>query len=141
MEIHSGLVHFPIALLVIGAAFEVLGRVSKRDSLGVSAHYVILSGAVIGLATAGTGLLASREVQDPELAKTLALHGFLGLSVVGLAIVLSAWRSAARKTLTGAAAAIYLVLLVVGAGLAVGTGWLGGQIAHSGHSHEDHHEH
>ncbi|MBI2841915.1 MAG: DUF2231 domain-containing protein [Armatimonadetes bacterium] len=140
MELHSGLVHFPIALLVIGAVFEVLARTLKRDTLSASAHYVIISAAVIGIATAGTGLLAAKQVQDPEIAQTLALHKALGLTVVGVAVVLSIWRISARKSLAGGATAAYLLLLLVGAGFAIGTGWLGGQIAHGGHSHDEHSE-
>lgn len=134
MELHSGLVHFPIALLVVGAAFEVLARILKRGSLSASAHYVITSAAVTGLATTATGLFAAGQMQN----EMLSLHKSFGLGVVGLAVVLSAWRISAKKAVTGVAATAYLLLLLAGAGFAVGTGWLGGQIAHGGHSHEEH---
>ncbi|MBI2844368.1 MAG: DUF2231 domain-containing protein [Armatimonadetes bacterium] len=138
MELHSGLVHFPIALMVIGAIFEVLGRILKRNALSSSAHYVIVSAALIGLATAGSGLLAASQVQNPEVRETLGLHRLLGLGVVGIAIVLSGLRLSARNVFGGVVATTYLVLLLGGAGLAVGTGWLGGKISHGGHSHDEH---
>jgi len=141
MELHSALVHFPIALLVFAAVFEILGRATKREALRSSAHHLVISAALVGLATVGSGLLAAREVHDPKLAKTLSLHRLLGFGIVGLAIVLSAWRMSAKKGLAGAASRIYLLLLIAGTGLAMGTGWLGGQIAHSEHSHGEHEEH
>lgn len=55
---HVALVHFPIALIVTGVAFDWLGLRKQNPALLRAAYYTLIAAAVAAVPTVATGLLA-----------------------------------------------------------------------------------
>src|SRR6267378_1412627 len=55
---HVVLIHFPIALLITGAAFDFLSQWTKRRGLAEAAYYNFLVAAISAVPTLATGFLA-----------------------------------------------------------------------------------
>ena len=88
---HVVLIHFPIALYVIGVVFDLLSR-GKRDSQLASAAYVNLSVAALSvLPTYVTGVLAWQFVLEGAKLKGLILLHFVAASCTAALVVASWW--------------------------------------------------
>ncbi len=126
---HPVVVHFPIALLLLGAAVELLG--SRSRSLARArpvAPFLLLLGALSSLAAVALGYMLSLAGGYAE--GLLTLHLRLGLAVTALAFVLaflSAWLPEPGKAYrTALAGLVALVVLAghFGGSLARGSGYL-----------------
>ena len=77
---HVVLVHFPIALFVIGVAFDFVAQWKKKVALAAAAHYNLLVAAVSTLPVMATGILAWRwQLDGAKLKGNLQLHFILGI--------------------------------------------------------------
>src|SRR5438552_9004239 len=74
---HVVLIHFPIALFVVGVAFDSIGRMSGRAALVSAAYYNLLVAALSAIPAVATGLLAWRFQLDGQRP-----HGILLLHPV-----------------------------------------------------------
>jgi len=74
---HVVLIHFPIALFIVGVAFDSIGRISRKGALVSAAYYNFLTAALSALPAVATGLLAWRFQLDGQ-----RLHGILLLHLV-----------------------------------------------------------
>ena len=91
-QFHPIAVHFPIALIIVAAAAELLGGFpSTRKSLFLNAsRFVIFAGALSAIATVLLGWATGASANyPPEFSLTFNLHRWLGTSA-GLAIVVCA---------------------------------------------------
>jgi uncharacterized membrane protein len=85
------LIHFPIALFVIGVMFDLLSR-GKRNSQLANAAYLNLSVAALAvLPTFVTGFLAWQFVLGGERLKGLLLVHLVAASLAMLLVVASWW--------------------------------------------------
>ena len=89
---HPLVLHFPIALLISAAGFEVY-RIVKRDQTAVAgaSRAILIAGAVSALIAATMGLVLSVSGSGHE-GETIAAHRFWGLMVAGLAILATVLR-------------------------------------------------
>ncbi len=71
---HVVLIHFPIALLITGAAFDFLGQWTKRRALVEAAYFNILAAAISTVPTLATGFVAWRFALDGQKMKGLLLE-------------------------------------------------------------------
>jgi uncharacterized membrane protein len=72
---HIVLVHFPIALFISGATFDLASKWTKRRSLEDAAYYNFLGAAISTLPVLGTGLLAWQfQLEGQKLKGLLLLH-------------------------------------------------------------------
>jgi uncharacterized membrane protein len=55
---HVVLIHFPIALFITGAAFDLIAQWTKQRGLAVATYYNLLAAAISTLPVLVTGLLA-----------------------------------------------------------------------------------
>lgn len=55
---HVVLIHFPIALYIMGVAFDLLAAWRKSSALALAAYYDLTAAALTALPAAATGLLA-----------------------------------------------------------------------------------
>lgn len=77
---HVVLVHFPIALFLVGVGFDFFGQWKKERSLAAVAYYDLLVAAVSSLPVVATGVLAWRwQLEGQRLKGTLLLHLVMGL--------------------------------------------------------------
>ena len=71
---HVVLIHFPIALLITGAAFDFLSQWTKRRPLADVAYFNFLAAAIFTIPTLATGLLAWRFALEGQKLKGLLLE-------------------------------------------------------------------
>jgi len=76
---HVVLVHFPIALFLVGVAFDWLAQWKKNAALASAAYYNLLVAAVSTLPVVATGTLAWRwQLEGARLKGNLLFHLILG---------------------------------------------------------------
>ena len=76
---HVVLIHFPIALFIVGVAFDVLGQWRKEALLAAAASYNFLVAALMTVPTVITGLLAWQwQLEGERLKGMLLQHLVLG---------------------------------------------------------------
>jgi len=71
---HVVLIHFPIALLITGAAFDFLSQWRKRRGLAEAAYFNFLAAAIFTIPTLATGILAWRFALEGQKLKGLLLE-------------------------------------------------------------------
>jgi uncharacterized membrane protein len=71
---HVVLIHFPIALLITGAAFDLIGQWTKRRGLAEAAYFNFLAAAISTIPTLATGFLAWRFALEGQKVKGLLLE-------------------------------------------------------------------
>jgi len=77
---HVALVHFPIALIFVAAAFDLLSLRQKNLALLRAAYYTVIAAAVAAVPTAATGILAWQLLFNGKTPRgNLKLHMFLAL--------------------------------------------------------------
>jgi uncharacterized membrane protein len=76
---HVVLIHFPIALFLIGVLFDVLARGSKRSMLAAAAYCNMAAAAIATLPALVTGILAWQFALEGQRLKGILLqHLVLG---------------------------------------------------------------
>jgi len=121
---HPGIVHFPIALLAVGALFETLQILKKKKepAPGTPALAYLAAAAAVPATLFGF-MLADSEGAEGKLVD---LHQWLGVSstIVAVAAALLAIKA---KTSSGCLTGLRLAL-IAGSGLVLATGYLGGEL-------------
>jgi uncharacterized membrane protein len=76
---HVVLIHFPIALFVIGVLFDFLAQWKKQPRLAAVAYYNLLVAAIATLPVVVTGILAWQwELEGQKLKGILLMHLVMG---------------------------------------------------------------
>jgi uncharacterized membrane protein len=88
---HVVLIHFPIALFMVGAAFDVLSERTKNASLAVVAYYNLVVAAIAAVPTVITGILAWRWALDGARLKGTLLFHLLGGITLAVLMLYVAW--------------------------------------------------
>ena len=123
---HVVLIHFPIALFLMGVLFDMVARITRRETFRMVALYNMVTAAIFAVPVVVTGLLAWHwQLEGQKLKGVLLLHLVFG-SVSALLIVVTAWLYArAQRSQTTRTA--YLVPLEIFAAFVVAaTAHLGG---------------
>src|SRR6202140_3916956 len=72
---HVVLIHFPIALFISAAAFDLIAQWTKRRGLGDAAYYNLLLAAISTIPVLATGVLAWQfALEGQKLKGILLLH-------------------------------------------------------------------
>jgi uncharacterized membrane protein/YHS domain-containing protein len=97
-HLHLVAVHFPIALVLVAALFELLGLFAFRESMAGATRAILWVGSFCAVGTALTGwILASFQSYNAELGKILTLHRWGGTSLALLLLVTLAFREKAER--------------------------------------------
>jgi uncharacterized membrane protein len=92
---HVVLIHFPIALFIIGVLFDFLAQRRKQRLLAAAAHYNLLVAAIATIPVVITGILAWRlELEGQRLKGILLTHLVLGC--VSSLLIWTVWLIHAR---------------------------------------------
>jgi uncharacterized membrane protein len=76
---HVVLIHFPIALFIIGVLFDFLAQWRKQRLLAAAAYYNLLVAAIATIPVVISGILAWRlELEGQRLKGILLMHLVLG---------------------------------------------------------------
>jgi uncharacterized membrane protein len=123
--IHQMVIVFPLGLLAMAVIFDVLAIVLGDGYWSEIAFWMIAAGVVTGLLAAPFGAIDWWGIPSGTRAKRVgALHG-IGNVIVVLLFALS-WLM--RWDAPAAPENMALLLSFVGGFLALGTGWLGGEL-------------
>jgi uncharacterized membrane protein len=131
-HLHAMVVHFPIALLIVGFLSELIAFIFKKSFFRQAALYLLLIGTLGTIASYVVGNTAGEGIEESPLAKAMKLHE--------QAATIALW-------LTGFTAAVYLfiaffkyqkswariasvVLFAAVIGSISRTGYLGGQLVY-----------
>jgi uncharacterized membrane protein len=97
-NIHPVFVHFPIAFLVGAALFYLLAWILRKDSLAITAFWVLILGAISAAATVATGLYAEDGVMIARSVRAHLLehHEELMITTLCLSVGLTVWALLAR---------------------------------------------
>ena len=77
---HVALVHFPIALIFVGAAFDALSQRKQDASLLRAAYFTTIAAAIAAIPTVITGIAAWQwQLEGKHLRGNLKLHLILAL--------------------------------------------------------------
>lgn len=124
-SVHQMLIPLPLGVLSMAVLFDVIRLVTHQEAWSVAAYYMIIAGVVAGLVAALFGLLDWLAVSRGTRARAVGrLHGLGNVAVV-LLFFLSWWM---RRSDIGSPSRGALTLSILGAGLALVTGWLGGEL-------------
>jgi uncharacterized membrane protein len=76
---HVVLIHFPIALFIIGVLFDFLAQWKKQRLLAAAAYYNLLVAAIATIPVVATGILAWQwELEGQKLKGILLMHLVMG---------------------------------------------------------------
>ncbi len=123
--IHQMLIVFPLGLLATAAIFDVIHLVTNNPRWTEIAYWLIAAGIIGGLTAAVFGLIDWLGIPANTRAKRIGLlHG--GGNVVVVVLFAGSWLL--RRDNPTAPETLALILSFLGVGLALFTGWLGGEL-------------
>lgn len=122
--LHPILIVFPLGLLATAVIFDVVYLVADDSAMATVAYWMVVAGVIGGFAAGLLGWLDWVAIPPGTRAKRIGLLHGIGNVVVLLLFVGSWWF---RRGDAGTPDTIALVLSFAGAGLALLTGWLGGE--------------
>lgn len=123
--VHPMLIVFPLGLLASAVVFDVIFLVSDNSGWTVAAYYMIGAGVIAGLAAAVPGTIDWLAIPRGTRAKRIGLLHGVGNVVVVLLFAMS-WFM--RRGNPGSPPTEAVVAGLLGVGIAVVTGWLGGEL-------------
>jgi uncharacterized membrane protein len=124
--IHPILIVFPLGLLATALGLDVAYALTHRAGLAVASYWNIGIGVVAGLVAAVFGAIDWFAIPAGTRARAIGLwHGLGNVVVVSLFAI--AWYSRSDSPLHEPTI-LAIVLEIAGGGLALVTGWLGGEL-------------
>lgn len=128
---HPVLVHFPIALFLIGFLFDVIGIKKRQPVLLTAGYYNLLVAAISSLPTIATGLLAWQwQFGGAPLESFLLYHLICGIVTSLLLFTLLGMRRKAQANPESGLSAGYWVLAALTLIMVMVTGHIGGFLAY-----------
>lgn len=126
--IHPMLIVFPLGLLSAGVIFDLIAAFTGNQGFYLVSYWMIAAGLVGGLLAALFGFLDWLGIRSDTRAKSVGLWHGLGNLVIVLLFAASWWMRSSDPNNVPSTFAFILSLL--GAGLALVTGWLGGELVY-----------
>lgn len=123
--IHPILIVFPLGLLATGVIFDVIYLIWGNPTMATVAYYMIAAGIVGGIFAAPPGWIDWFAIRSGTRAKSVGLMHGLGNVLVLLLFIGSWWL---RRDNPERPELLEQILSFAGAGLALLTGWLGGEL-------------
>ncbi len=131
--IHPMVVHFPIALLMIGFLSEVTGAILKKEFFSTAAFYLVILGALGVVAAYFSGGLAGEGIAETgPLKQALETHESAAQLTVWLVVATALVRVAlvVFKKFGGALQGFAIALFLVTVLSVARTGHFGGQLVY-----------
>ena len=123
--IHQMLIVFPLGLLATAVIFDLIYLLTDNAVMATVAYWMIAAGIIGGFVAAPPGWIDWLAISSGTRAKSVGLMHGLGNVIVLLLFIGSWWlrRDAPERPDT-----LDHILSFAGAGLALLTGWLGGEL-------------
>ena len=131
-HLHAMVIHFPIALLLIGFLSEVTGFVLKKTFFNKTAFYLLILGTFGTIASYLSGSSAGEGMEGGTLGKAMELHENAAVITLWIAIITSIlyivanWLKFSNKWIK--VACVVLFASVIGG--VSRTAYLGGQLVY-----------
>ena len=129
---HPMIVHFPIALIFVAFAIDLLGKILKREKLLYAGTVVTLFAAAGALAAVISGLVAEDTGWHPaSVGEMLETHELMGFITLGLVAVMTIVRLALHDKLKGTIG--WLPVIIGGLAIVFVSygGYLGGEMVYT----------
>ena len=124
--VHPMLIVFPLGLLSISFAFDLIGLATKTAVWGVVAYWNVAAGVILGVVAGVIGLLDLTAIPPGTRASRVGIaHGIANLSGLACFAISLAARTASEEALPGPVAVAFSG---AGVALALVGGWLGGEL-------------
>lgn len=88
---HVVLIHFPIALYMVGVLFDVLSFGKKQSALAVASYYNLAVAALSTIPVVATGILAWQFALEGQRLKGILLEHLVLACTSSLLIILTWW--------------------------------------------------
>ena len=124
---HVILIHFPIALYMIGVAADLLARATRREEFATVAYWNMTAAAVFTVPVVATGLMAWQwQLEGQKLKGILLYH--LVLALTSSVVIVLTWllQFLARRKDEMASGVVSVPVEIIGVVLITLTGHLGG---------------
>lgn len=123
--IHPILIVFPLGLLATGVVFDVVYLIWGNSTMATVAYWMIVSGIIGGIIAAPPGWIDWFAIPTGTRAKSVGLLHGVGNVIVLLLFAVSWW---IRHDAPERPEIVASIFSFAGAGLALLTGWLGGEL-------------
>ena len=123
--VHQMLVVFPLGLLATAVVFDLIYLVGGSPTMAVVSYWMIAAGVIGGLLSAPFGWIDWFGIPRGTRAKSIGLWHGVG-NIVVLVIFVVSWF--VRNELPEKPHALAFILSFIGTGIALVTGWLGGEL-------------
>lgn len=131
-EFHPMLVHFPIALLLLGLIADLASLIFKKEAcLSKAGFYLLITGTLAAIPTVLTGILFTAALTG-DAGALKEKHETFALTTLGLAVITSVFRIyivSSRKEASGLKWIALALYLLTAACVSV-TGFLGGTLVY-----------
>lgn len=125
-QMHPALVHVPITLLPLAVGADLVGRLTKNESLSWFGQKAVVMSAAGAAGSAITGLIAGEEVNvEGASMDMLITHRNLNIVATVVASGMAIWRANLRRP-----NAAYLGTGLIGVGVVAYTSYLGGKLVY-----------
>lgn len=132
-HLHPMIVHFPIALLIVGFLTDILGLLTKREFFTQAGFYMLILGTLGVIAAYLSGEQAGGGIsEEGALKQALETHENAALITIWLASITAVFRIALVyfKKYKGALKIASLVLFLLVVGSIARTGNYGGELVY-----------
>jgi uncharacterized membrane protein len=132
-HLHAMIIHFPIALLMIGFLSEIISLFTKKDFFKTAAFYLLILGALGAITAYITGGYAGEGIEEGPLLDPMNLHKQAALFTIWISIIIVLFKSTIfyfkshKSWAKGIGFLLYMFLVIAVAR----TGYLGGQLVFS----------
>ena len=123
--IHQMLIVFPLGLLATAFFFDVAFLILHHGDLAVVSDWMIFAGVIGGLVAALFGLIDWLGIPRKTRAKRIGLWHGAG-NVIVVALFAASWFL--RRPNPAEPVLVAIILSAIGVGIALITGWLGGEL-------------
>jgi uncharacterized membrane protein len=131
-HLHAMVIHFPIALLIIGFLSEIIALFIKKPFFSQAAFYLLLIGTLGTIASYLSGDAAGEGIEEGSLGKAIELHEqaasiALWFTIVTALVYLAVFFFNFSKKWSRIAS---ILLFAATIGAIARTGYLGGQLVY-----------
>jgi len=129
--LHPFFTHFPIALLVVGLLFEIIGLLRKQPLFGEMSFWMLLGGAAgAALAVITGGWEEDKLKMSDALHEAVEQHETVGFLFAWLAAALFVWKLLRRAHMKANETRVFIGAYAVTVILMLYGGWLGGKLVY-----------
>lgn len=128
-DLHSIIVHFPIALLVLLAPLTAYVVLRPGSGMLQTTWLLLVVGTVGALAATVSGLVSHFPYEGTDLHGVIEQHQWWSFGVTALFMAATIWRFMSRRRGSDCGGSVpFLVVVAVGTGLLVMSGMTGGDL-------------